>query len=189
MNGAKTRRFFKKMSKSPMQVSKASVDLTSDKRWELWKDLCLCTTDKDPNVEVANQRKLVWSSFQKVVQLMNLSSTTAEQREEFKKVLYEFTKAAKDGWFESKITHYKYIVETGMYPREPTPLQELREEMTASHPWKLIATTTDKCQFFMLLLKLMNAKNALELGVYRGCSLLRAALALPLDGKVLCFHS
>ncbi|MCO5581530.1 hypothetical protein L7F22_035416 [Adiantum nelumboides] len=98
MNGAKARRFFKKMSKFPMQVSKASVDLASDKRWELWKDLCSCTTDKDPNVEVANQRKLVWSSFQKVVQLINLSSTTAEQQKEFKKVLYEFTKAAKDGW-------------------------------------------------------------------------------------------
>ncbi|MCO5608276.1 hypothetical protein L7F22_062482 [Adiantum nelumboides] len=106
MNGAKARRFFKKMSKSPMQVSKASVDLTNDKRWELWKDLCLCTTNKDPNVEVANQRKLVWSSFQKVVQLMNLLSTTIEQQEVFKKVLYEFTKAAKDGWSQSKITHY-----------------------------------------------------------------------------------
>ena len=98
MNGAKARQFFNKMSKSPAQVHRASegIDPGSLKRWELWKDLCACTTDKDPNVELVNQRKLVWSSFQKVLQFMNLSSTTIEQREQFKRVLLEFTKA--EGW-------------------------------------------------------------------------------------------
>ena len=100
------------MSKSLMKVHRASKDIDpSSHKWrELWKDLCACTMDKDFNVEVTNQRKLVWSSFQKVVQFMNLSSTTDEQREQFKRVLLEFTKAAKDGWSESKITHYMVCV-------------------------------------------------------------------------------
>ena len=108
MQGAKARRFFKNMRKAPERPRSASqsVDPTTEKRWELWKDLCACTTDKDSNVENANQRKLVWSSFQKVVQLMNLPSTTVNQREQFKNVVYEFTKAVKDAWSESKIVHY-----------------------------------------------------------------------------------
>jgi len=38
-----------------------------------------------------------------------------------------------------------------------------------------------------MLVKLMNAKNTMEIGVYTGYSLLSTALALPTDGKVLSF--
>ena len=41
---------------------------------------------------------------------MNLSSTINEQQEQFKRVLHKFTKAMKDGLFESKITHYMVCV-------------------------------------------------------------------------------
>ncbi|MCO5559942.1 hypothetical protein L7F22_013546 [Adiantum nelumboides] len=79
---------------------------------------------------------------------------------------------------------FQYILETSVYPREPAPLRELRE-MTANHPWNLMTTTADEGQFLMLLLKLINAKKTLELGVYTGYSLLSAALALPEDGKII----
>ncbi|KAD3640910.1 hypothetical protein E3N88_30133 [Mikania micrantha] len=63
---------------------------------------------------------------------------------------------------------YQYILETSVYPREPAPMKELHEG-----------------QFLNLLLKLINAKNTMEIGVYTGYSLLSTALALPDDGKIL----
>ncbi|XVF85251.1 hypothetical protein PTKIN_Ptkin17bG0102900 [Pterospermum kingtungense] len=43
----------------------------------------------------------------------------------------------------------------------------------------------DEAQFLSLLLKLMNAKKTLEIGVFTGYSLLATALALPDDGNVI----
>ena len=51
----------------------------------------------------------------------------------------------------------------------------------------LMITPPDEGQFLMLLIKLINAKNTIELGVYTGYSLLSTALALPFDGKVRVF--
>ena len=42
----------------------------------------------------------------------------------------------------------------------------------------------DEAQFLSMLLKLINAKNTMEIGVYTGYSLLVTALAIPDDGKV-----
>lgn len=42
----------------------------------------------------------------------------------------------------------------------------------------------DEAQFMSMLLKLMNAKKTLEIGVFTGYSLHTTALALPEDGKV-----
>ncbi|KAL2903620.1 Flavonoid 3' 5'-methyltransferase, partial [Bienertia sinuspersici] len=43
----------------------------------------------------------------------------------------------------------------------------------------------DEAQFLSMLLKLMNAKNTLEIGVFTGYSLLITVLTLPEDGKVI----
>ncbi|PNX62405.1 caffeoyl-CoA 3-O-methyltransferase, partial [Trifolium pratense] len=48
-----------------------------------------------------------------------------------------------------------------------------------------MATSADEGQLLSMLIKLINAKNTLEIGVYTGYSLLCTALALPSDGKVL----
>ena len=48
-----------------------------------------------------------------------------------------------------------------------------------------MATPPDEGQLLSMLLKLINAKNTMEIGVYTGYSLLSTALALPDDGKVL----
>ncbi|KAI5067064.1 hypothetical protein GOP47_0017592 [Adiantum capillus-veneris] len=79
---------------------------------------------------------------------------------------------------------YQYILETSVYPRESPYQKELRE-ITEKHPWNLMTTPPDEGQFLMLLLKLINAKNTMELGVYTGYSLLSTALALPDDGKII----
>lgn len=47
-----------------------------------------------------------------------------------------------------------------------------------------MTTSADEGQFLNMLIKLVNAKNTMEIGVYTGYSLLATALALPDDGKV-----
>lgn len=79
---------------------------------------------------------------------------------------------------------YQYILETSVYPREPECLKELRE-LTAKHPEKYMMSLPDEAQFLCMLLKLINAKNTMEIGVYTGYSLLSTALAIPDDGKIL----
>uniref|UniRef100_A0A3Q7FBN4 caffeoyl-CoA O-methyltransferase n=1 Tax=Solanum lycopersicum TaxID=4081 RepID=A0A3Q7FBN4_SOLLC len=79
---------------------------------------------------------------------------------------------------------YQYILETSVYPREPEAMKELRE-ITAKHPWNLMTTSADEGQFLNMLLKLINAKNTMEIGVFTGYSLLATAMALPDDGKIL----
>ncbi|XP_019707600.1 caffeoyl-CoA O-methyltransferase [Elaeis guineensis] len=81
---------------------------------------------------------------------------------------------------------YQYILETSVYPREPECMKELRL-VTAKHPWNGMAAAADEVQFLGMLLKVLNAKNTMEIGVYTGYSLLATALALPDDGKILAF--
>ncbi|WOL13516.1 caffeoyl-CoA O-methyltransferase [Canna indica] len=48
----------------------------------------------------------------------------------------------------------------------------------------LMTTSIDEGHFLGMLLKLINAKNTIEIGVYTGYSLLATALTIPDDGKV-----
>ncbi|GAY50316.1 hypothetical protein CUMW_125650 [Citrus unshiu] len=79
---------------------------------------------------------------------------------------------------------YEYILETSVYPREPQCLKEIRE-LTDKHPWSAMMTAPDEAQFLSMLLKLINAKNTMEIGVFTGYSLLATALAIPDNGKIL----
>ena len=47
-----------------------------------------------------------------------------------------------------------------------------------------MSTSPDSGQFMALLLKLVNPKKAIEIGVFTGYSLLLTALTIPDDGKV-----
>ncbi len=68
--------------------------------------------------------------------------------------------------------------------REPTELQRLRES-SASHPQSNMQIAPEQGQFMALLLQLMGAKKALEVGVFMGYSGLAIALALPQDGTLV----
>ena len=48
-----------------------------------------------------------------------------------------------------------------------------------------MTTSANEGQFLNMLLKLINAKNTMEIGVYTGYSLLATAFAPPNDGNVL----
>ncbi|KAK9947907.1 hypothetical protein M0R45_003503 [Rubus argutus] len=82
-------------------------------------------------------------------------------------------------------TRKQYILKTCVYPREPNPLNELRIA-TANHP---MACMGDAGQLMAMLLKLLNPKNAIEIGVFTGYSLLLTALTIPDDGKVVSICS
>ena len=76
---------------------------------------------------------------------------------------------------------YDYLLSVSL--REPELLQALRQE-TASHPMSQMQIAPEQGQFMALLVKLMGAKQALEVGVFTGYSSLCVALALPDDGKL-----
>ncbi|CAN6550942.1 unnamed protein product [Malus baccata var. baccata] len=79
----------------------------------------------------------------------------------------------------------KYIFETSCFPREHEQLKQLREATVEKYPfWSLMNVPVDESLLLSMLLKVMNAKKTLELGVFTGYSLLTTALALPADGKI-----
>ncbi|XP_057530904.1 flavonoid 3',5'-methyltransferase-like [Amaranthus tricolor] len=80
----------------------------------------------------------------------------------------------------------KYILETSSYPNEHEQLKELRAATVDKYKQvSVMNTAVDEGQFLAMLLKLMNAKITIEIGVFTGYSLLATALALPQDGKVV----
>ncbi|XVE90379.1 hypothetical protein DITRI_Ditri20bG0073000 [Diplodiscus trichospermus] len=80
----------------------------------------------------------------------------------------------------------QYIFQTSAYPKEHEQLKELREATAEKYKsLSVMNVPVDEAQFISMLLKIMNAKKTLEIGVFTGYSLLTTALALPEDGKVI----
>ncbi|VVA92449.1 unnamed protein product [Arabis nemorensis] len=79
----------------------------------------------------------------------------------------------------------KYIFETTAYPREHEQLKKLREATVLKYGnLSEMEVPVDEGLFLSMLIKMTNAKNTLELGVFTGYSLLTTALALPEDGRI-----
>ena len=68
--------------------------------------------------------------------------------------------------------------------RESEVLKQLRED-TARDPMARMQIAPEQGQFMALLVRLMKARRALEIGVFTGYSALCVALALPRDGYLL----
>jgi predicted O-methyltransferase YrrM len=68
--------------------------------------------------------------------------------------------------------------------REPELLARLRAE-TAQDPKARMQISPEQGQFMALLVELISARSALEIGVFTGYSALRVALALPDDGRIV----
>ncbi|KAL3649877.1 hypothetical protein CASFOL_006280 [Castilleja foliolosa] len=80
----------------------------------------------------------------------------------------------------------KYLLETSAYPREHEQLKELRNASVEKYEQlSVMNVPADEAQFLSMILKLMNAKKTIEVGVFTGYSLLATALSLPKDGKVI----
>lgn len=69
--------------------------------------------------------------------------------------------------------------------RETDVLKALREE-TAQLEMSVMQIAPDQGQFMALLVKMLGAKNIIEIGTFTGYSALAMAQALPEDGKIVC---
>jgi predicted O-methyltransferase YrrM len=77
---------------------------------------------------------------------------------------------------------YDYLLSHSV--QESKILRALRQE-TAQHPMAQMQIAPEQGQFMALLIQLMGAKTALEVGVFTGYSALRVALALPPEGRLV----
>lgn len=77
---------------------------------------------------------------------------------------------------------YDYLLAVSV--REPPLLQELRRE-TAAMPSAGMQISPEQGQFMRLLVELMGARRALEVGVFTGYSSICVGLALPPDGQLV----
>jgi len=77
---------------------------------------------------------------------------------------------------------YQYILDVSL--REHPVLAELRE-VTRSQPRAGMQISPEQGQFMALLIKLIGARQTLEIGVFTGYSALATALALPPDGHIV----
>ena len=68
--------------------------------------------------------------------------------------------------------------------RENDIQRELRE-VTASHKMAMMQIAPEQGQFMALLVRLLQAKNIIEIGVFTGYSSLCMALAMPADGQII----
>lgn len=77
---------------------------------------------------------------------------------------------------------HDYLLQVGL--REPEVLQRLREA-TANEEAAVMRSAPEQGQFMAMLLRLMGAKRAIEVGTYTGYATLWLALALPDDGQIV----
>ncbi len=77
---------------------------------------------------------------------------------------------------------FQYVLDQSL--REH-PAQAALREATRNHPHAGMQIAPDQGQFMALLIKLLGARQTIEIGTFTGYSALTVALALPADGHVL----
>jgi predicted O-methyltransferase YrrM len=78
---------------------------------------------------------------------------------------------------------YNYLCDVTI--NEPELLRQLREE-TAQVEFSVMQISPEQGQFMSLLVKLMGARRAIEIGTYTGYSSICVASAMPEDGLLIC---
>ena len=79
---------------------------------------------------------------------------------------------------------YQYLLDVSV--DESDLLRELREETAASVEFSVMQISPEQGQFMTLLMRLIGAGRAIELGTYTGYSSICIASGLPEDGELIC---
>lgn len=77
---------------------------------------------------------------------------------------------------------YDYLLKRGV--REPAAARELRER-TRKLPMAMMQISPEQGALMSMLVRLIGARRAIEVGTFTGYSALCVALALPVDGKLI----
>lgn len=77
---------------------------------------------------------------------------------------------------------YEYLLRVSL--REHEVLRRQRDD-TAGHPLAMLQISADQGQFLAFLLRMLNARKVIEVGVFMGYGTLWMALNVPEDGKVI----
>jgi len=78
---------------------------------------------------------------------------------------------------------YDYLCDVSV--KEPELLRQLREE-TATLEYSVMQISPEQGQFMSLLIKLLGAQRALEIGTFTGYSSICVASAMPENGRLIC---
>lgn len=78
---------------------------------------------------------------------------------------------------------YNYLCDVSV--NESELLRQLREE-TARLEYSVMQISPEQGQFMSLLIKLMGAKRAIEIGTFTGYSSICVASAMPEEGRLIC---
>jgi predicted O-methyltransferase YrrM len=78
---------------------------------------------------------------------------------------------------------YDYLLSVSV--DESDLLAQLREE-TLGVEWSVMQISPEQGQFMTLLMRIINAKRAIEIGTYTGYSSICIANGLPKDGELIC---
>ena len=78
---------------------------------------------------------------------------------------------------------YDYLCDVSI--NEPDLLRQLREE-TAQLEYSVMQISPEQGQFMSLLIKMMAAKRAIEIGTFTGYSSICVASAMPEEGRLIC---
>ncbi len=78
---------------------------------------------------------------------------------------------------------YDYLCDVSI--NEPDLLRQLREE-TSQLEYSVMQISPEQGQFMSLLIKMMAAKRAIEIGTFTGYSSICVASAMPEEGRLIC---
>lgn len=77
---------------------------------------------------------------------------------------------------------YDYLLSASL---DETDIERELRDLTAKHKLAMMQVAPEQAQFMGLLIKMLNARRVIEIGVFTGYSSLRMARALPADGIII----
>ena len=79
---------------------------TSHTQFQIWKQICDCTTYRGNNAELGLKRARPWESLDTMIPLLEKARLSPEEITTLTSIIHTFTQQMVDAWGETHITHY-----------------------------------------------------------------------------------